>query len=60
MNHQSQLPLWKALRRFIAKRRLARLVRQERARNFSWSMNRAAQLDGERRKRFLATFDGVR
>ena len=44
------------LRRYLAQRKLAKLVRQERARNLSWSMNRAAQLDGERRKRFLATF----
>lgn len=45
---------------YLAKRRLARLVRKERARNRPWAINRAAQLDGERRKRFLATFEGQR
>jgi hypothetical protein len=48
------------LRHYLAKRRLVKLVRKERARNKPWALNRAAQLDGERRKRFLATFEGLR
>jgi hypothetical protein len=50
----------KALRRYLAKRRLAKHRKLEHARNAAWSRNRAAQLTGERRDRFLATFENVR
>lgn len=45
------------IRRFFARRRLAKLVRAERARNHQWSLNRLAQLTGERRERFARAME---
>lgn len=50
----------KLIRRYLAQRKLAKLVRHGKSHNATWSRNRAAQLDGERRKRFLATLEGAR
>lgn len=46
------------IRRFLARRRLAKLVAKTKAQNHDWALHRLAQLSGERRARFAEVIRG--